>query len=979
MLARAARALGRSLPACCNPASLGALRRVSKISSYLAFGALTGLFWGCGGGGAAEAPNSVAAVFNYDENPANYLVGRSIAPNRHSMPPAAGVRFEANPALPAGLELDAETGVLRGVPTGPTGSGVYRVVRHEGAAAVSAELSIQITDPIVLVDAATAEAPVYWWGDEDDRAAAEMLASYLNRISGRTGFVARAGPRQLPARALLVGRVPYPGFELSASGAEDEFVMRAKGDCIQLTGRVGRSTSYAVSAYLERCLDCRFWAVAVPSTAGWEEDVPSAFPLVSPRPNLRVRPAFEKRDVGSQESHVRAYGLRRMTTNGYSPVPGAVEFTADHNMHTLVESPAYGAYAANHPEIYPCANPGPGTLAERARNNIHLCYTDPGLPQALADALSKDVEARGRDLKHWIYFAGQGDWYGGHCECDRCRAVHTEETWVGPTGASYRGYSGTLIRMMNRVAEILDAKYPGIRVGTFAYMGTEAPCGLTRPRANLAIQVPHLRHCIVHAMDECLENRRYWNNLRGWLARDQGGGVYVWDYSQMFDDGFWYSAPNVYSVARSIKACAAAGVRGTFTQGNYASSGGDLTVMKNWLYGKLMVDPRLDVDEVLEEFCRGYYGAAGDAILAYVRAIRDSVYDPAPIHHHDEFARIGTMRASWLSPALLARLRALRADALAAVSLQPLQRKRVLEATVGVLAYDLYVPLAGSSPEIGFTGPLSEGVHEGRTVLIRDNVGRYTYDEMTDLLANARGGSPSEWGSGEALSALQLSYQGGPLVVLASGSLTAKLAPAIKGQLRQLVFRGVPCLHVASIADNYLGYPAAGSSMQVFSIQNHTWEVVGTPTGTSASIQSKLGLGNWELSHLIGRNTYSVGVDASGRSTVVMDGTVEDPAYQERRIDTVQCSIETVYEVSADPASHSLTTDVQGGVATVRLPGQTWVIRDAYSGATVRAITSLHDATRKTLTVRVELAVTTAVGKGSQTPYVKRTITFVDP
>lgn len=959
--------------------SLGARRTALALA---AFSCSALLFLGCGGGGGAGpvGANPAAKPFVYDENPATYVRGLPIPPNRPSQPPAAGVLFEANPPLPDGLTLDPATGIIRGTPTGSNGMTACAIAGRAGDVSVSTTVTIQITDPLVLVSETLAEAPVYWWGGDDERSAAEMLAQYLARISGRNGFSAAPGPVQVPSRALLVGRVPYPGFELAGQGRDDEFVIRVRADCIQLTGRCPRSTHYAVSTYLERCLGCRFWAMVPPDQRSWEEDVPAAFPLLSPRPNLRILPAMELRDAGSGESRNVSYGLRRLTTtNGYS-LAGSVDFHAPHNMHSLVEDAVYGAYAATHPEIYPCANPGPGTLAERARNNLHLCYTDPGLPLALANALSVDVEARGRDLKRWIYNVGQGDWYGGQCQCDRCRAVYAEETWVSQAGNPKLGYSGTLIRMMNRVAELMEARYPGIRVGTFAYMGTEAPCGLTRPRSNLAIRVPHLRHCIVHGVDECDANGSYWNNLRGWLAHDQGGGVYVWDYSQLFPDGFFYSAPNLYSIARSLKAYANHGVRGAYTQGCNVSTGGDMVVLKNWVFGKLMVDPRLDVDELVQEFCAGYYREAGPSILAYVRAIRDSVYNPAPTNHHDEFAKIGDLRNLWLKPELLAQLRSLRAEALAAAGQDATLRRRVLEATMGVPAYDIYVPAAGSGTGAGSTGPLVEATHEGRSVLMRQNMGRYTYDEIADFLQNVRFTSPHEYGNGYKAREEQLALHGGPLVTLTQGDLNVKLAPAIKGQLRQITYKGVPCLHVATVQDGYPEYPVVGSSMQVLDPQVHTWRIVGTPTSTTAKTEANVGIGSWggDLSTLIdgiARSAYTVEDPGSG-PTLVIDSTIQATATGNRP--WVQSTVETTYAVSSDPTAHTVTTNVALGLVTVKLPGQTWTLRDSYEGCTVTEITTQHDAARSTLTVRVVLSQVTSV-VSSETSYGTRRISFTSP
>jgi hypothetical protein len=892
------------------------------------------------------------------------------------------VTFEAPGGLPAGVVLDPTTGVISGVPEGPTQSGTHAIVRRSPDGSHTTDLGISIADPLVLVDAGTQEAPVHWWGGDDERRAAELLATYLNRISGRSGFRATAGPSSVPSRGLLVGPVPFGGFELAGTGPEDEFVVRTRGDCVQLTGRLARSTYYAVSTFLERYLGCRFWAMRVPRDGTWEEDVPTRFPLGLPRPNLRVVPAMELRDAGTLEGRDVDYGLRRMSTFSGAALSGSVAFHAGHNMHSLVEDAAYGAYAATHPEIYPCAAPGPGTVAERKRNNVHLCYTDPGLPQALANALAIDVEAKGRDLKHWIYFVGQGDWYDNQCQCDRCRAVYETETWTNPRGGPELGYSGTLLRMMNRVAEILDARYPGIRLGTFAYMGTEAPPGMTRPRANLAIRVPHLRHCIVHAIDECEQNRKYREHLTEWTRIDQGGGVYVWDYSQLFPDGFFYTAPNIYSLARNLKVYASLGVRGAYMQGCNVSPGGDFGALKNWLFSKLMVDPRLEVDDLVAEFCLGYYGEAGPHILDFVRTVRDGVYDPAPVNHHNEFAKIADLRSTWLTNGRLQQLTTLRAQALSAVANDPERTKRVLEATMSVRAFEIYVTgEGGNGTGVGSTGPLSEGVHNGKPVLIRQNMGRYTFDEAVEMMENCRLTSPHEFSNGYKPREIQLALQGGPLAILAQGNVEVKVAPALRGQLRQVSYKGVPCLHIASIQDGYDTYPVAAGSLHVFNPQTHTFRMMEAPSGATVRLEGNVGIGSWggDLSTLvdgIARHTVRVVDDGSNPARVETDCTIQATPLGNRPF--VQATIETTYKVTQDPGAHSVSYDVSGGIVLVRLPGQAWSIRDSYAGATVTGITAVHDPVRGTLRVQVALAQVDSVKEG-ETTYLRRKVEFVEP
>ena len=950
-----------------------------------AWAVLSALFlFGCGGGGGDGQPPANQPRLGYSHNPARYAQEFPIEANIPQVTRSTQAAFSVVPALPAGLTLNPQTGVISGTPMYVTPLGSYEITMRDQGRVEREVVSLEVEAPILLFqEGVTAAMPVHYFGGDDERTAAEALASYLNKISGTTEFAASPGPGNVPSRAFLVGQVPYAGYELPSDLREDDFVVRWRSGTIQLTGKVSRSTAYAVYTYLERYLHCRFWGMNVleyNKYGDWAEAVPYQNPLRSPKPHLVHRHKFDVRDCGCQESRHAPYRHRRLTTPKGSHAQ-AVSFTETHNMHTLMEGEKYGAYAATHPEIYPCGARGPGTVEERARNNLHLCYTDPGLPQALADALAVDVEDRGGNVENYIYFAGMGDWYGGRCQCDRCWAVYLEERWTDPSGVySDKGWSATLIRLMNQVANILDARYPGIRVGTFAYMSLEAPPGITKPQPNVAIRMPRLRHCSVHGVDECAENAEFLARLKGWTSIDQGGGVYIWDYAQNFPRGFFYTMPNLYSIARNIKVYASLGVRGVYTQQVTNASGGDLVVLKNYVFSKLMIDPTRTVDSLVEEFCNGYYGPAAPHVLAYVRAVRDAVYNGAkPLHHLDEFATLEDHDSTWHTPAMSALLKQHRANAISAVADDPVLLQRAKEATVGVIAMEIFVEgVRGSGTGRGKVGELSEGTHDGKDVLIREEVGRYTYDEIEEVLKYVRFGTHHEGSNGVKYREEQRAAQGGPLVKLTEGDLLAKFAPAMRGQLRQLTYKGTDCLYVAGATDGFDMYPLAGSSHTFHSPQLTYMKIVGEPTTTFLEMVGDLGLTSHNLGKVpvdqIATQEASLADDGSGPSLSISGTSRLQPLGTPP---TLTATVETVYAVDSDPTAHTVVTDAEAGTVTVTLPGQSWSILDEYRTVDVQSIDVTHNATLKTLTVRVTLAEVTTV-ETADTTYVDRRISIVE-
>lgn len=635
------------------------------------------------------------------------------------------------------------------------------------------------------------------------------LADYLKTISGADFTVQYVKMPPEKESGIVVGAFSK-AETLTLPGDSWAYRTRADGRQLQLVGSTRRALFIAVFALLENQLGCRWWSAN-------EENVPQSPTITLPVLNEVHKAVFRQTELMNLEASARTngfeYKLRGVSTE---------KMTGSHTLYRLL-----APYGAAHPEIYPMVN---RKIGKRKPNKLHFCYTAPGIAEALAHALETQVEKRDGNVRDYIYFAGMGDWYGGTCQCDDCRKVYEEEVWIRPDGKQQNAPVSTLIRMINKTAAILAKKHPGIRLGTFAYMSMEGPPGKTVPADNVVVEVPHLRHCIVHGVDQCEKNKIFLMNLQRW-CKLAPGRVYVWDYTVDFGENFLYPFPVIHAIADNIKLYARLGVAGIRLQGDYVSTGSDLVVLKNWVWSKLLWNPELDVDRLIATFCNGYYGPAAKDMIAYVDDLEQSVMQNKK-QHLNEFARLNKLRQWILTDERMARLKERIAAARKAVAGKAPYARRVEEAAVSLEAVELWHKRKLVEKDGRLMQLFPDGPHD-------------TYQRALHMLQNSRQASPREWGMFRSYHQRLLVLHGGPLVKLKRGDLAVEIAPNLGMRIRQIWFHDKPLLWIPE-QEKVKGYPLLGGA---FEQVNNSWRhgvVEGTPSATRV-VMSTISESGWSV------------------------------------------------------------------------------------------------------------------------------------
>lgn len=270
-----------------------------------------------------------------------------------------------------------------------------------------------------------------------------------------------------------------------------------------------------------------------------------------------------------------------------------------------------------------------------------MCYTnDAFIEQVIQDACD--------------YFGGKGkkadavafgDFFalvpmdnGSWCKCDVCQAELNE---ASKNRFFSNGYASEYIfGFANKVARAIRASYPDKFLATLAYAQYACYPRWLRLEPNIAVQLClHIRN--IH--DTAIQDNDL-EILKAWATRDRNRPIYLWLYycfpQEVATNGQWHCFPGFFAhgIGRWFKLYHRYGVRGAFFNG----WGQDV---ENYVTCKLLDDPTQNVDALLEDYFRGYYGAAAGPMKQLYLAIEETYSNPA--NYPAGFFGHQTKQAAW--------------------------------------------------------------------------------------------------------------------------------------------------------------------------------------------------------------------------------------------------------------------------------------------------------------------------------------------
>ncbi len=228
-----------------------------------------------------------------------------------------------------------------------------------------------------------------------------------------------------------------------------------------------------------------------------------------------------------------------------------------------------------------------------------------------------------------------------------------------------------------KYATFLAKKYPNYNFLAQSYLWSRKPPkeAFVLPK-NLGVMFSGIESNFAKPITS-FENEDILKDLKAWdRVTDK---IFYWHYIINFG-GYMLPFPDLYAVDKDIKELSnLSSVKGLFLQGSYGTYGGELANLRVWVFSKLLWDPTLDIDELIEEFCNYYYGKASDDVVQYIKTLHKFISQS-----DDKLSVKTSINVKYLKSENLNFLDEILSNGLKKVENEPLHKKHLIDLFSGI-------------------------------------------------------------------------------------------------------------------------------------------------------------------------------------------------------------------------------------------------------------------------------------------------------
>ncbi|HEY3321486.1 MAG TPA: DUF4838 domain-containing protein [Planctomycetota bacterium] len=338
----------------------------------------------------------------------------------------------------------------------------------------------------------------------DDEHAAEVLAEWIEKITGCRLPVAQTAPENSPA--IFVGAAAIKaGLKLDQIQSPSHEGVRVVADesRILIAGQNGTATVKAVCRFLEE-LGCRYF---MDSPLG--EVYPKSQTLSVGKLDISEAPGFLHRNAKGPSWRGQNQALWTVW-NGQ----GGIDLQHAHSWGGYVPDSLF----AQHPEFFAMNQDG-----QRVGKGW-LCTSNPQLREHFAAGVLARIEKGGHNPS---LSPTDGR---GYCQCPQCKAQDNPAE-IEPSSGTV-SVSRRYVDFFNAVGAIVAKQRPESILSFYCYADyTQPPTGI-KCAPNLCAFIAPIRYCRVHGMDNplCPSRQQAKQMIEGWAKVAQKIGYYEYEY-----------------------------------------------------------------------------------------------------------------------------------------------------------------------------------------------------------------------------------------------------------------------------------------------------------------------------------------------------------------------------------------------------------------------------------------------------------------
>ncbi|MBK7107035.1 MAG: DUF4838 domain-containing protein [Ignavibacteriae bacterium] len=421
--------------------------------------------------------------------------------------------------------------------------------------------------------------------NENEIEASNILQKYLNLVTDSEIKIITDSEPEFEFEILLGNNNRLSKFNISTDSIDkDGYSIITIENKLVIIGGSKKGLLYGVYTFLDKYLGCKMFTPDV-------IEIPKNSEIILPQINLVENPKIIYRELHLPSARTSQLFCDWHKLHHYSER----EKYYGSFVHTFENLVPSDKYFKEHPEYF----------SEINGNRIphqQLCLTNPNVYKIVVDELKNKMKER---PEAEVWDVSQNDNFG-NCTCKNCRTIDS----------IHGSPAATMLNFVNKVAK----EFPNKTISTLAYQYTrKAPIGIkTEPNVMVVL-------CTI----ECDRSKPISENKDDLFNRDieewskLSNNIKIWDYVVQFSS-YTDPFPNFHVLQPNLQMFVDHGVKYLFEQGS-GDSWSDFHEMKAYVLAKLLWNPNDNVQNIIDEFLKGYYGDASKYLRNYFDLMHTSL------------------------------------------------------------------------------------------------------------------------------------------------------------------------------------------------------------------------------------------------------------------------------------------------------------------------------------------------------------------